>query len=143
MDAVAQGKDSKQSSKAALAAATHYTAYLDSYKQSATASLPTRIDEDNEVIFLTASFNLGRVMHRCSLGNNTPQRELDIMVGAVRHLQWVVEYVAKYDITQFRDEARLSKELSDLLLEKIKMLQRVMAVQTQDASARASHARSI
>ncbi|GFH18550.1 uncharacterized protein HaLaN_15374 [Haematococcus lacustris] len=95
MDAVAQGKDSKQSSKAALAAATHYTAYLDSYKHSATASLPARIDEDNEVIFLTASFNLGRVMHRCSLGNNTPQRELDIMVGAVRHLQWVVEYVAK------------------------------------------------
>ncbi|KAJ9534118.1 hypothetical protein QJQ45_002106 [Haematococcus lacustris] len=128
MDAVAQGKDSKQSSKAALAAATHYTAYLDSYKHSATASLPARIDEDNEVIFLTASFNLGRVMHRCSLGNNTPQRELDIMVGAVRHLQWVVEYVAKYNITQFRDEARLSKELSDLLLEKIKMLQRVMAV---------------
>jgi hypothetical protein len=42
----------------------HYSAFIDTYR-SRDGTLPSQIPEADEPAFLAASFNLGRVLHRC------------------------------------------------------------------------------
>ncbi len=54
--------------------------------------------------------------------------ELETCVRAHRHLAWSAEYVKRHGIESYKEEAQLAGELSELLVEKIKLLQRMQQV---------------
>lgn len=123
-------------------AAQCYSRFIDSFKQD-DGTFPERIDEGSEDHFIQACFSLGRVMHKVSsappaaaataAGAGAGSREqagtasCESVTKAVKQLEWARGYVSKHGLVQYSKEAELAGELSMLLLEKLKLQERLGA----------------
>ncbi|PNH02188.1 KIF1-binding [Tetrabaena socialis] len=117
-----------QAATAASSASKFYQRFIRSFAPDAASPLPDRIDEDNEGYFLMASFGLGRMLHRMrpaglagAPGGPGDASYTAVVMAAHKHLQWTSEYVKKHALQNWTQEAQAAEELSELLVEQMRL----------------------
>ncbi|GLI71316.1 hypothetical protein VaNZ11_016475, partial [Volvox africanus] len=123
-----QGGAAAKVAAAAAASAKYYQRFLRSFASSETGAMPDRVDQDNEPYFLMASFGLGRMLHRMRGGAgqgggqaNAEGSYESLVIAAHRHLQWTSEYVKRHGLEGWTQEAQAAEELSELLVEQMRL----------------------